>query len=86
MSNVEGRYNIHGAGFGFAGDMYDKESDSDLNLCVYVYVGRWSYVDSKEACVNRYYTSSISLLNCLGIPRRIRSAPPVIVAVAADPP
>jgi len=43
-------------GFGFAGG---KESESDLNLRVYVYVGRWSYVDSKEAAVNRYYTSSI---------------------------
>jgi len=42
-------------GFGFVGDMYDKASDSDLNLCVYVRVGRWSYgkSKSKEACVLR---------------------------------
>jgi len=39
----------------------------------YVYVGRWAYVESKEACVNRYYTSSISSPNCLGIPGSIRS-------------
>jgi len=57
------------------GDMYDKDSDSDSDLCVYVCV--WVgglYVESKEACVNQCYTSSISSPNCLGIPRRIRSS------------
>jgi hypothetical protein len=33
----------------------------------------WSYVESKEACVNRYYTSSILSPNCLGIPQPICS-------------
>ena len=57
-----------------AGDMYDKESESDSCLCVYVCVGRGLYVESKEACVNWHYTSSISSPNRLGIPGSIRSS------------
>jgi len=30
-----------------------------LNLCVYMYVGRWSYGESKDAWVTQYHTSSI---------------------------
>jgi len=57
------------------GDMYDKESDSDSDLCLCVCVWvRGLYVESKEACINRCYTSSVPSPNCSCIPRRTRSS------------
>jgi len=46
---------------------------SRIRMCVCIW-GLVVVCRVERACINRYYTSSISSPNCLGIPQRIRSS------------